>query len=233
MKKFISIIILILLVSLSIPATAGSDYVSLTPYPYSSHILGEDLIIYGDTDFDSVTLGLYYPDEGYLGLSKYIMVISAAELKNGYVIPTETTSRLWPEGVWKVVVQNGSARDEIKITMSSDPVYNRSIRVAEYENNILTNLTSYICRGMQFNNNVISFTLEDATEVRIFSWNNFAPTDNGEARLFVAFYKDGYMTDIKTYSGELSDYGKHITLNISENKRIELLYWNDNLTPIN
>lgn len=234
MKKFISIIILILFILSALPASAEEGYVRFTPYPYSSHILGEDLVIYGDTNLGQVILGLYYPqDQGYLGRAKYIITITAKELRNGYAIPTETYSRLWPEGLWKVVLQNGDARVEVQIPMTSSAVYNRSIRVAEYEDNILTNLTSYASRGMLFKNNIIEFALEDETTVRIFSWNNFAPTDSGETRLFVAFYKDGYLTNVKTYTGTLSDFGRHVTLNISENKRLELFYWNDNLIPIN
>ena len=93
MKKFISLLILICIIASSVPAFAAENYVTLTPYPYSSHVLGEDLVIYGDTNLSNITLGLFYPEEGYKGWAKFIQTITAKALRNGYVIPTETVSR--------------------------------------------------------------------------------------------------------------------------------------------
>ena len=232
MKKLISIVLIFILCQ-SVCVMANDSNISLDPYPYSSHVLGEDLVIYGDTDFDQVTLGFYYPkDQGYMGYAKYIITITADELKNGYVIPTETYSRLWPEGDWTVVVQNGSARDEITISMAIDASYDRHVRICEYSDNALSFVETYSCRGIVIKDNVLSFSLEDGTEYRIFSWNNFAPANSGKTKLFIATYKDGYMTDIKTYTGTLTDFGNHITLTVSDTKRVEILYCEDNLTPV-
>ncbi len=233
MKKFISVI-LILIMCQPLLALAKDSYITLEPYPYSSHVLGEDLIIYGDTDFSQVTLGFYYPDDeqGYMGYAKYIMTIGADELKNGYVIKTETYSRLWPEGVWKIVVQNGSVRDEIGIPMAKEADYNRKVMIAEYSEGALTAFNSYRCRGVNKRNNTLEFVTEDDTVIRVFSWNNFAPTDSGETSIFIAFYKDGYMTDAKVYTGCLSEFDTYFTLDIPQNKQLKFFYWNDNMNPI-
>ena len=234
MKKFISLVITILLLTSAVPAFAIEGYVKLDPYPYSTHVLGEDLIIYGDTNFDSVTLGFYYPkDQGYMGYAKLIITITADELKNGYVIPTEEYSRLWPEGNWSVVVQNGTARDEIVIPMAKEAFYNRYLRVCEYSDNTLTKVNTFICRGVVVKNNTISFSLSDGTEIRIYSWDNLSPATSGETTLYLASYKDGYMLDVKTFIGNLDNFTNHITLICSDTERVEILYWEDNLIPVN
>ncbi|MBR5535843.1 MAG: hypothetical protein IKU60_04260 [Clostridia bacterium] len=232
MKKLIFLILIFTLI-FPVSISAKEDYITLSPFLYSSHHLGEDLVIYGDTSLPTATLGFYYPeDQGYKGYAKFIINISAKELREGYVIPTEEYSRLWPEGVWTVAVQNGAYRDEIKIPMSKDaPLYNRQVRLAHYRDNTLTSLTTYTTQGIQISSNTISFTLEDSTLVKIYAWDNLSPTNDGDAQLFAAVYKDGYMTEAKTYSGTLSSYGKHISLEISETERFELLFWNDSLIP--
>lgn len=234
MKKLISII-LILIICQPVCALAEDSYISLDPYPYSSHTLGEDLIIYGDTDFSTVVLGLYYPndEQGYMGYAKYVITISGDELRSGYVIPTETYSRLWPEGVWKIVVQNGeNARDEISIPMTKEAIYNRNVMVAEYSDNMLTTVTSYRCRGVICRNNTFEFITEDNTVIKVFSWNNFTPTDSGETSIFIAFYKDGYMLAAKVYTGVLSRFDTYFTLDIPQNKQLKFFYWDDNMNPI-
>jgi hypothetical protein len=131
-----------------------------------------------------------------------------------------------------VVVQNGTARDEITIPMAEEAYYNRYLRVCEYSDNTLTEVNTFACRGVIVRNNTMSISLEDGTCIRIYSWDNLSPTDSGEARLFVATYKDGYMLKAKTYSGNLDSFSNHITLTASENERVEILYWEDNLIPV-
>ncbi len=232
MKKFISLL-LIFILTFPVSISAKESYITLSPYPFSSHTLGEDLVIYGDTSFSQVVLGFYYPDDpGYKGYAKYIITISAKEFREGYTIQTETVSRFWPEGVWKIIIQNGEVRDEMLINMTSEPQFDRHIRFAEYTDNTLCNLQTYLCRGVEYRNNIITIPLENGDEIRIYSWKNFAPTDSGETQLFIATYKDGYMTDIKFREGRLTDYGNHIALDISETERFEIFYWDDNLVPI-
>lgn len=233
MKKVLLFILLILIMFPAI-SSAEESFTALDPYPYSSHILGEDLVIYGDTSFSKVVLGLFYPDDeqGYLGMAKFIITISADELREGYVIPTDTFSRLWPEGEWTVRIQNDMYFDEIKIPMTKEAKFDRIIKLATYEDDALVTLTSYQTRGVILKNNVFSFVTEDGTTVRIFSWNNFSPTNEGESRIFVSFSKDGYMTDIKTYHGFLSSYSDHICIIGENGDSFKLFYWNDNLQPI-
>lgn len=233
MKKLISFI-LIFIMCQPVFTLAKDSYITLDPYPYSSHVLGEDLVIYGDTDFSTVVLGFYYPDDeqGYKGYSKYVITISGDELRHGFVIPTETYSRLWPEGVWKVVVQNGSIRDEIGIPMTKEASYNRNVMIAEYSDSALVSVASYRCRGVKTQNNIFEFATEDNTVIKVFSWNNFAPTASGETGIYIAFYKDGYMLDAKVYTGVLSEFDTYFTLDIPQDKQLKFFYWDDNMSPI-
>ena len=231
-KRTIAFILILFTLS-QLPIYAANSYITIDPYHYSTHILGEDLVIYGDTDFSNVTLGLFYPkDQGYNGLSKYIQTISRDELKNGYSIPTGTFSRLWPCGNWKVKVQYGDIYDEIFINMQEEAAFDRKLRVVEYENSALKEIKAYPIRGMVFKNNVLSFSLEDGSLIKIYAWNNLSPVAYGDGKVFVATYKDGYLTNTKTYEGTISYFGHHISLKLSENKTIKLFYWDDNLKPI-
>lgn len=233
MKKFIALFI-VLILSFPTVVSAGESYISIDPYPFSSHVLGESLVVRGNTNFAFVTLGFYYPDiPGYSGQAKFIMTLTAEEFRNGYTIYTDPPARLWPEGNWKVAVQNGSVREEIFIPMTAEPLYNRYVRIAQYSSDTLINVETYICRGIEKRENILKITLEDETEIRIFSWNNFKPTTDGEAQLFIATYKDGYMTNAKMRSGTLTEHGNHTELNINEGSdRVEIFCWEDNLIPI-
>lgn len=234
MKKFIAFLLILIMCFPSVSICAEEDYIKLEPYPYSSHVLGEDLIIYGDTSFKTVSLGLYYPDDeqNYRGKPKLIIPIFDYELRSGYKIETDTLSALWPRGEWKIRIQYGDYKDEITVNMTTEPMYDRYIRIAEYSDNTLTSLVTHTVRGMRLHNNMLEFTTEDGNEIRIFSWDNFAPTDSGSTRLFIATYKDGYMQSAKTYEGVLTDYENHISLDISPRERLELFYWSDSFAPI-
>lgn len=231
MKKIISLI-LILVLCTPLSALAAEKYISITPYPLSSHILGEDLVIYAETNLSLVVIGLYYPVTGGYNL-KFHDVVYASDLKKGYTIPTsDEIGKKNPEGKWKLLIQYGNVSDEINIPMTSEPVYNRYVRIAEYSDNTLTHIRTYTCRGIEYSDKTISFSTEDGKEIRIFSWDNLSPTDSGETQLFIATYEDDYMTDIRTYRGELCCYGNHTTLNSSASERLEIYYWHDNLIPV-
>lgn len=234
MKKVICFILLFSIIVSAFPVKAANSYMHIEPYPYSNHVLGEDLVIYVDTDFKGyITLGLYYPYESSRnGISKYLLAVTAKELRAGYVIKTDFKSDSWPEGKWRIKIQNGNVYDEIYINMSETAQYDQVLKVAEYEYSTLTSLTSYFTRGVQFKNNVLSFALEDGTEVKIFSWDNFAPTSKGNSRIYIAFYNDGYLTKMQTYEGELLSYGNHISLKIGDTKTVKLFYWSENLSPV-
>lgn len=197
------------------------------PFPYSSYILGEDIVVKGETDFDFVTLGFYYPEEdGYYGYAKFILSISASELRNGYVIPTDTLSRQWPEGKWRILVQNGSVQDNTYVTLLENPVYDRYLRIAEYDGDILTKVTTYPTRGAVFSESVISFALDDDITLRLFFWNDaLSPENSGNGSIYAAFYKDGMLLSSTKYAAELSQ-SFPITMT-KDGKTVKLLYWNN------
>lgn len=231
MKKFISLI-LILVLCTPLSALAAEKYITITPYPLSSHVMGDDLVVYAKTNLSYATIGLYYPVTGGYNL-KFSDIVYASDLKKGYTIPTSgEIGKKNPEGNWKLIIQYGNASDEIYILMTSEPLYNRYVRIAEYSDNTLTDISTYACRGIEYSNKTISFSSSDGKDIRIFSWDNLSPTDSGETQLFIATYEDDYMTDIRAYKGELSCYGNRTTLNISPSARLEIYYWYDNLVPI-
>ena len=233
MKKIIAFL-LVLILAFPVGVSAAEKYISIDPYPFSTHVLGEDLVIYGNTNIAYVNIGLYYPDiPGFYGYAKYIMTISAKELREGYSIPTDALSDRWPEGTWKVIVQSGTTVDQLYIPMTAQPSYNRYVRIAEYASDTLVNVKTHLCRGIEKRNGVLKITPEDGTEIRIFSWNNLAPSAKGATQLFIATYENGYMTEVKTYTGNLVKYGNHVRLNINEGSdRLEIFCWEDNLIPV-
>ena len=232
MKKILSLLI-ILVLAFPVGAYASEDFIALDPYPYSSHVLGDDLIVRGDTNQPYVTIGFYYPYEnGYNGIAKLIVTVTAKEFRQGYTIKTDYLSRLWPEGLWRIKAQYGNISAEEMIPFTKDPLFDRQLRIAEYKDNTLTAVTSYLCRGIQKKDNTLIIPLSDGSLLRVFSWNNFAPADSGMVNLFMATYTDGYVTNIKAFSGELVDYGNHTSLIISPTDRVEFFYWDGNLKPI-
>ncbi len=231
MKKFLVILISVLICFPTL-AFAKEDYISLLDYPYSTHVLGEDLVIYGETNIANVSLGLYYPndDQGYMGYAKLIIALTADELKKGYVIKTDTFSRLWPEGEWTVRVQSGDVYDTITIPMRKEADFNRKVKIAAYNLGAMESISTYKSRGGYIKDNVVTFLLENNVTMKIFSWNNFTPVSEGESRVFVAFYKDGYLTKAQSFFGTLSRYSDHISIENGENK-LKIFCWDENLTP--
>lgn len=231
MKKVVLFIILIIM-CLPVQAFAAEKYITLEEYPYSTHVLGEDLIIYGSTNINAyLSLGLYIPvTGGYTPL--YYDSITPKQLKNGYTIPTPIESGKHPQGEWLLVVQFGTVRDELYINMTAEPLYDRYVHMAEYSDNTLVNVETYKSRGIRFRDNIISFTTEMGEEIRIFSWNNLSPVSEGNSRIFVAHYKDGYITKVNTYEGTLRCYNGSVCLENENGSYFKLLYWTENLTPV-
>lgn len=229
MKKLISIFITISILSFSVPSLAEDLYISLEPLPYSAHLLGETITIYGSTNISNVSVALISPD----GDLKDVFVLSASRLKHGYSIPTDTAANGWAEGEWTIRAQAMGIVAELKINMTSAPDYDRTVRVAHYVDSTLQSLTSYQCRAIEIKDNIISFTLPDENIVKIYSWNNFQPVQSGESRVFITLNSaDGYVTDVRTYQGTLSALSNHFTLKISENEYLKFFYWKDILTPV-
>lgn len=232
-KTVLFILIIISLLSFSLCTHAAGNYISIERYPFSSHVLGEDLIICGETDFSHVSVALYYPDDrGYGGELKFAIILTKNEFKDGYAIKTEPSNRLWPEGLWTLKVQNGQIYDEITVKMTSQPDFSQKIFVAEYTYNTLTSLSSYSTRGVLKNNNVVCFKAEDGTEIKVFSWDCLKPADCGDCRIYIAFYNFGMLTDIKSYQGSLADGSNCILLNMPGGKSIKIFCWDDDMSPL-
>lgn len=232
-KTVLFILIVISLLSFSLCTHAAGSFIRIEQYPFTSHLLGEDIIICGETDFSHVSVALYYPDDRvYKGELKFGIILTKNEFKDGYAIKTESSTPLWPEGLWTLRVQNGQIYDEITVNMTSQPDFSRKILVAEYTDSTLTSLSSYNTRGVSKNNNVIFFKSEDGKEVKVFSWDRLRPTDCGESRIYIAFYKYGCLTDIKSYQGSLAEFSNCILLNMPSGKTIKIFYWGSNISPL-
>lgn len=235
MKKIIAVLLITLSLLFGNIAHANAEYyISITPYPYSSHVLGEDLVIYADTNAPAVVLGLYsLTSSGLVDKFIYSSTLFRSELKNGYSIPTSQQSDRWIEGDYLLILQYGSVRSEEIIHMRTEPIYDRNAIISEYSDDTLIQSSIYRCRGIARKDNVYEIALEDNTLIKIYSWNNFSPTANGETTVFVATYQDGYMTKAQHYSGFLHTSLNYFVLNSDDGNTLKLFVWNNNLTPIN
>ncbi len=235
MKRFITVLLIsVSLLFGNIAHASTNYYISIAPYPYSSHILGEELVIYADTNAPAVILGLYsLRPNGSVNKFIHSSTLFPSELKNGYSIPTSTVSGAWQEGDYLLLLQYGSVRAEKIIRMTSSPVYDRNVIISEYSDNTLVNTASYRCRGIAEKNGVYELSLENGTLIKIYSWNNFNPASEGKTTLFVTTYQDGFMTSTKHYNGFLSKSLNHFTLETNDGGKLKLFVWNDNLNPVN
>ncbi|MBQ8002549.1 MAG: S-layer homology domain-containing protein, partial [Clostridia bacterium] len=115
MKKLISLLICICLAASAFTALANDIYIELDPLEYDEYMRGETIFVRGETN-TYVTLGLYYP-EHYGSSAKYIMTYSPDELAEGVYLETDTEERLWPDGVWTIIVQSGDVSESLEFTL--------------------------------------------------------------------------------------------------------------------
>jgi hypothetical protein len=227
LKRIFTVILLIYMIFSAMPGYAEGSFIRLEPLCYSSYVLGEDIIVKGETDFDYVTVGLYYPDE-YSGFAKYIITISASEFSKGCKISTDEASKQWPEGNWRIMVQNGNVKSDVYVPLLSEPVYDKYLRIAKYDGDTLTEVKTYKTRGALFKDDTISFALSDETFLKLFFWNdNLAPSSSGNGSIYLAQYSDGNFLSAQKFSGELSQKLPITVTNNSETYKI--FCWNENL----
>ncbi len=115
MKKLIAFLLCICMIFPVMVVSAQEIFIELDSLRYDEYMRGETIIVTGDTNA-YVTLGLYYP-EHYGSSAKYIMTFSPEELSEGVSIETDTDDRLWPDGVWTIVVQNGDVAEALEFTL--------------------------------------------------------------------------------------------------------------------
>lgn len=225
LKKAICLFLGAVIILSSFPAHAENSYIHIMPFPYSSYVLGEDIVVKGETDFDSVILGFYYPDEnGYGGLAKLIINIFDYELREGYVIHTDTLSRLWPEGRWHITVQNGSVREDVYINLLEKPVYDKYLRIAEYDGDMLTAVKTYPARGAFFSDGCISFALENGMTLKLFFWNDsLSPSKGEKGKVYSALYRDGSLLTLSIYTADLSQ--SFPIKAVKDGKTVKFFYW--------
>lgn len=116
MKKLISLMLCICMLLSALSVAAREDYIELNSLRYDEYMRGETILVSGDTNV-YVTLGLYYP-ESYGSTAKYIMTYSPQELRDGIEIETGTDEKLWPDGLWTIVVQSGDMSESLEFTLS-------------------------------------------------------------------------------------------------------------------
>lgn len=116
MKKFISLLICICLIIAAFPVSAVEASIELDSLRYDEYMRGETVVISGEANV-YVTLGLYYP-EHYGSTAKFIQTYSPSELADGIELELGTEEKLWPEGVWTIIVQNGDASESLEFTLS-------------------------------------------------------------------------------------------------------------------
>ncbi len=116
MKKLISLIVCICMLSAAFCATAAEVYIELEPLMYDEYMRGETIFVSGTTNV-YVTLGLYYPEEAG-GNAKFIMTYSPSELRDGIELETSLEPREWPDGLWKITVQSSGVAETLEFTIS-------------------------------------------------------------------------------------------------------------------
>lgn len=116
MKKVLSLIISVCILVSAFPTFAAETYIELDSLQYDEYMRGETVTVFGSTNA-YVTLGLYYP-ESYGGTAKYIMTYSPQELSDGVELETDTDDKLWPDGVWTIIVQSGEVSESLEFTLS-------------------------------------------------------------------------------------------------------------------
>ncbi|MBQ8539841.1 MAG: S-layer homology domain-containing protein [Clostridia bacterium] len=115
MKKLISLLTCICMLVAALPVYAADIYIELDPLRYEEYMRGETILISGSTN-TYVTLGLYYP-EHYGSSAKYILTYSPSELSDGIELETDTDDKLWPDGVWTIIVQSGEVSESLEFTL--------------------------------------------------------------------------------------------------------------------
>lgn len=231
MKRIFSFISALFILSHFVTVSAESSYIKIYPFPYSSYTLGESITVRGDTNLSFVTLCLSYPNDGdYKGMSKFVITLSANEFKEGYTIRTGTFSNQWPEGLWRIRVQNDNAVDDVFVKFTAETEYTSSLYVAEYEDGAVSGIYSLPARGAEYNNGVISLFLKDEV-VKIFQWNDaLTPLSEGEGNIYFASYVSGAAVFVKKCRGEFSPSFPLILH--SGGKTYKLFLWSNIMTPM-
>ncbi|MBQ7875919.1 MAG: S-layer homology domain-containing protein [Clostridia bacterium] len=116
MKKIVSLLISLCLLLCPFTVMAEETFIEINPLEYDEYTYEETIFISGFAN-KYVTLGLYYPEEAG-GSAKYIMTYSPDELSEGIEIALGEQSRLWPEGVWTIIVQSGDVSESLEFTLS-------------------------------------------------------------------------------------------------------------------
>ena len=114
MKKLIAIITACFLVLSSLTAFSAGT-LELDPLMYDVYLRGETVHVSG-TSSVFVTLGLYTPQEEG-GMLRMSTILSPSNLAEGFDIETGTDEDRWPEGTWKIIVQNGDLREELEFEL--------------------------------------------------------------------------------------------------------------------
>lgn len=234
MKKLVFIFLSLILVFSSVPVYASDTYIEIFPFG-SELVLGEDLCIKGDTDFGYVSVGLFYPEDSpSAGIAKYISVFSAAELRAGIIIktdrPSSFPSKMWPEGKWRVKVQNGSVSDEKYVGFTREASFDKTFRIAKYEDNQLISLTSASSRGYYFTQQGVVFPFEDGQSLNILFWNSsLAPAYCGRASAYLTVYDGDCLIEAASYKITLP-LSFPLTFTDSGGVTYKIFSWGDNLT---
>lgn len=116
MKKLLSLLLCLCILSSALIISAEDPYIEIDPLEYDEYMRGESIYIYGQSNVH-VTMGLYYP-EHYGSTAKYVLTYSPTELSEGIKLDLGTEEKLWPEGLWTIVFQNGDASEVLEFTLS-------------------------------------------------------------------------------------------------------------------
>ena len=217
----------------SVPASASGTYIDIFPFD-AQLVLGEDLCIKGYTDCGNFSLGLYYPEDSPRGgAAKYITSFTASELRRGIVIktslPESFPSSLWPEGKWKIKLQSGDVTNEMYVDFKREASFDKTFRIAKYENNQLVSVSSASSRGYYFTQKGVTIEFESGQSLEILFWNsNLAPAYYGRGQAYLVVYDDDILLEAARYSVTLP-LSFPLTFKDFKGATYKIFSWGDNL----
>lgn len=117
MKKLLSITIALCLLLSILPVSAQDIVIELNDLEYDAYMYEETVVVSGYSNA-YVTIALYYPED-FAQQAKSILTYSPDDLLDGVEIELgEQGDSLWPEGVWRIIVQNGDVSETLEFTLA-------------------------------------------------------------------------------------------------------------------
>ncbi len=111
MKKLLSLLICLCLVSSAIVISADEPYVKINDLKYDEYMFGETIVISGSTNLGNVIIAVFPPEDSG-GFAKLNASYTRTKFSEGVEFPTGSGNG-WPEGTWTIKVGSGTTFETI------------------------------------------------------------------------------------------------------------------------